>query len=633
MDAARLRLAAQLEELHRMSGSPSYQTLAMQGGPPTSTINDWITGKSVPREAEQLQKLVDAIGRTAADIPPEYLDRRRWRGLLSEVRAAETAVRRAGSRSGRSDTVTLGSADNVSRTAAAHTEGIRAALPNHWQAHGTWFLGQIRADVNPRICVVGAVDSGKSTFFRLLAQAQPHREFGFTFAYWRLTADREASSEAGFWVRISHLLGLPEPLDPRAPLEQLPNALAELYQSRAVRTLVLVLDDWDYAQSHPDHFVHANSLRHLVRFVHGDQMVRSWPMRLGLCYVTRFPSSFYLTSHVRRANSQELVRSSGDLAERGFVYARFPFLDRESSTDLLAALGCPEEYRDGVLDACGGWAGLLEAATRRVMDSGGWDASAYSGVLEDLELTLTKTLLPEVMAHWRLDSLEAAWARILRDIDAGVDPHGRYGLPTAFASKRGAESTGASALPEVLRAFLAPPVDLVVDLENLCVRFSKHFDRAPSAYPDGLHHFWRTSLPPAITYAADAYQVPPHNVVIASKSRERVHEVLGPLPTGWRALPPGIRVDSGHQSEADDKIAVGYIARAAGANPAARFVLLSEDQENIGVIRSLDVANLVVWTPFEAPRGTAAAAAEAWTVRENLFPAVGVTRPPVSPSR
>ncbi|GIJ74823.1 hypothetical protein [Virgisporangium ochraceum] len=627
MHHARGALAAELERLLRAAGSPSYQALESLGGPPRSTVNNWITGASVPREPDQLLRLIDAIGRAAPEVPPDLLDRGRWRVLLGNVRAEETAVRRGTALTGRSEPVPDGVGGHLPPNPRAAADG---AVPDPWQSHATWFLGQIRADRNPRVCIVGAVDSGKSSFFRLLAQDQPHLMHGFRYAYWRLTADREATSGAGFWVSLSQVLGLTEVLNPQTAVRRLPEALAERYADDGTRVVVLVLDEWDDAQWHADGFVDAVSVSRLVQFVHSDQMHHERPVRLGLCYITRFPSIHYLTRFARRSNSKELVRLSGELAERGFVPARFPFLDREPAAALLAALGCPGEDAEEVLGACGGWAGLLASAVRRIGAAGRWGAAARSAVLDDLELMLDKTLLPEVMDQARLTDREAAWARILRDIDAGADPPGRYGLPTAFEAAPG---TGTAALPGLLRAFLAPPVDLVVDLENLCMRFKLHFDRDPVAYPTGLLNFWRSVLPAAIAHAAREYDIPATNVVIAAKSKERAYEVLGPLPTGWRALPPGIRVEAGHPSEADDKVAVGYISGGAGANPAARFVLLSEDSENLGILRALHVANLVAWTPFEAPRGTKAAVAESWTVRENLLPAVGVARPPVNPSK
>jgi hypothetical protein len=135
-----------------------------------------------------------------------------------------------------------------------------------------------------------------------------------------------------------------------------------------------------------------------------------------------------------------------------------------------------------------------------------------------------------------------------------------------------------------------------------------------------------------VQHAADAFDVAPGGVVIAAKSRERAVEVLGTLPAGWSVKAPDIGLKRGDSSEADDKVAIAFISRQAGANPAARFVLITEDHENLGVLRSIDLPHLVVWTPFEAPRGVTRSTSDAWTVREHLLAAIGAPRPPINPA-
>ena len=245
-------LAEALAQLRHAAGSPSYPLLESLGSPPRSTVSDWLTGKSVPREIDQLLRLVSAVARVAPGLPPDVLDDRRWRMLLSGARVPEKygrplpgpVLERRGAR------------------CAEHAPDDDEArpLPAHWVGHVDWFLGEIRADVNPRICVVGAVDSGKSTFFQLLTDHQPHRDQDIHYAYWRLTESLGAETEAGFWAVVLDRLGLGGIGEPQTAVRCLPQLLAEAYGDGQPHTVVLVLDDWDYAQAHPE-FVDTASLR------------------------------------------------------------------------------------------------------------------------------------------------------------------------------------------------------------------------------------------------------------------------------------------------------------------------------------------------------------------------------------
>ena len=232
------------------------------------------------------------------------------------------------------------------------------------------------------------------------------------------------------------------------------------------------------------------------------------------------------------------------------------------------------------------------------------------------------------MSRTGAESAESAWRRILRGLERGEDPETRYALPVSFTP-----GTGARRLPPVVRDLFAPPIFIVVDLENLCVRYEAHARQEPATYPRGALALCREHLPAAVQYAADAFDVAPGGVVIAAKSRERAMEVLDTLPAGWSVKAPDIGLKRGDSSEADDKVAIAFISHQAGANPAARFVLISEDHENLGVLRSLHLPHLVVWTPFEAPRGVRRSQSDEWTVRENLLAAVGAPRPSIDPAR
>jgi hypothetical protein len=600
-------LARALQDLHAEAGSPSYKALHDSGGPAPSTTSDWLTGRARPREADDLLLLVDTIRRSARHLPPRLVDPVRWRRLHAESSTPEPEPPRA----------------KAPPSTPTWDPRPASELPSHWVKHAEWMHLGVMAAPNPRMWIFGAVDSGKTTFFQHLERSQPHRESGVVYRYIDLLR-RTGRARDDLWAELSSQLGF------SLTAATTPARLSDRFASDGITRVVLVLDNWDDARRSSGSFIDPTGLEELVDVVHSSQMDSDAPVRLGMVCITRFPSVRYFITFARASSSPDLWRISGDLQERSFTASSFPFLGMDAAQAIAEAAGCPPELVEAVAGDSGGWLGLLVAAVGKARDGGRWDVAARRQLEPEIESLLSKTLLPEVARQYGDGTTQTeAWQKVLKDV-AGGAPASRYALPPAdeAADRR----NSAVPLSRLLADFRAPPSYVVVDLENLCRRFEIHGQASPAAYPDGVHTFVRDAVPRAIRYAAETYDVPPENVVIASKNLPRAGELLGVTDPGWKIICADIDTRKGQRSEHDDSTAIAFIAGEAARCPAATFVILTEDQGHPAVLRPHVRCPVVLWTPFEAPRSIQRFRDGGWSVRENLFPQIDVSRPAVNPT-
>ncbi|GAA2778237.1 hypothetical protein [Crossiella cryophila] len=322
--------------------------------------------------------------------------------------------------------------------------------------HVRWLWRQTAAAALPDFLVTGGVDSGKSTFFRHLAETQPHSANQVVYRYWDLLADPSARTAEGFCALLSQRLRLSRWVTPGTDLfAQLPGLLAEHHPGQRV---TLVLDHWDQAQENYETCVHVEKLEKLHTLVR-ERARNSVGAGLGLILLTRFPTTDSFVRHARRSRNPGLVRISGEVARLIAEVGSFPHLDRAAAETLLAELDCPAEARAAVLDACGGWIGLLLAAVRELR-AGVAPAELVPALRQEVEDLLDKSLLPSVAAKHRIEGVRASWELVVREIDRGANPLAAFGLPADLGGN-------GRPLPAALWGFRPPSPVLLVDLAHV----------------------------------------------------------------------------------------------------------------------------------------------------------------------
>lgn len=331
-----------------------------------------------------------------------------------------------------------------------------------YDEHVRWLWRRIAAESVPDLLVVGAVDAGKTTFFQEIAQRQPHIDKGVQYRYWDLLRTPKARTESGFYAELTKNLGLASEGPLSEHLDNLSGRLDKKFSSND--RIVLILDHWDQAQENYEACIDLESLEVLQQYVRNSQQnLLRHTTRLGLILVTRFPATDMFVGHVRGSNKPGLVRVSGDLGRLINHIARFPFLGRAQTLEMLKALGCANSA-ERIADVCGGWIGLLVAASRVATGQEIERDRLVRMLADDVGLMLEKSLLPAVAARHKLNFREA-WDHILRDIEKGGDPTAKYALPTTSIGQQG--GAGLQRLPPALREYLRPAAILLVDLERI----------------------------------------------------------------------------------------------------------------------------------------------------------------------
>lgn len=364
--------------------------------------------------------------RLASRLDEGMNDRRRWVAAHAAVRLAARLDVRGGRLRLLEPTA---SSSSVAFTGKAAVPVLVAS-----DERDRWLLGAVGRVTIPRIAVVGAVKSGKSTYFAGLPTRQPHLPVeGITYLYWDLVDTPDAAKAERFRERLFRLFGAE--LDGRRPIHALKDVLQRDFAE--VRP-VLVLDHWDDAREYSDTFVSIEALQELTDFVgNQDPSQPRGTGVLGLIVVTRFPNVDLLVHYAHRRRSPGLVRISGEI-ERLFQVSTIPMLDWKSAIAFLESKGCDGETAARIAADCGGWIGLLELAVIATKEEAGkWSHLTGDRVRERLPKLLGKTLLPEIREFRGLSSDAAAWRSVATDLaGGGTDPE-RFGLPRALSSAQG----------------------------------------------------------------------------------------------------------------------------------------------------------------------------------------------------
>ncbi|WP_067654885.1 ATP-binding protein [Nocardia harenae] len=334
--------------------------------------------------------------------------------------------------------------------------------PSIYREHVRWLWRRIAAAPIPDLLITGAVDSGKSTFFRELVAKQPHAGKQVVYRYWDLLRTPRARTGDGFRAQLAKSLALTAIGSIDTHLDNLSHLLNTGYPDQRV---VLVLDHWDDAQENYATCVDIEALEDLHEFVRTSQhdVDDGVTARLGLIMVTRFPDTGMFLNYVYRNRGQKpgLVRISGH-AERLFTNVHpFPFLGWRESKELVAGLGAHDV--DGIVAACGGWVGLLAIAAQKATSGAGAVSADELDLTADIFHLLNKTLLAGIAASRECDHAQA-WVHVIRDIAQGADPQAKYALPVVEDAP---VHHGLDRLPRALREYLSPEPLLVVDSDGL----------------------------------------------------------------------------------------------------------------------------------------------------------------------
>lgn len=357
----------------------------------------------------------------------------------------------------------VGHVDEICLLRCSLTRVERSQIPVYAE-HVRWVWRHIAAAPIPELLIVGAVDSGKSWFFRELAVHQPHLHKRVIYRYWDLLRSPGARNSDGFWQQLAGILGVAAPtLSGR--LGDLPKLLEEKYPETRI---VLILDHWDDAQENFHTHVDLDSLEMLQQWVRNTQhdYLDRVTARLGLVMVTRFPTTdmFIGYVHDHRRDKPGLLRVSGDVDRLITNVCPFPFLDIEHSCALVRTLTSTNV--EEIVQTCGGWPGLLVAVTRCIAATGIDADPAQLDLADCVGPLLRKTLLPVVAARHGNDE-RSAWVRILRGIQRGADPVRKYALPVLEPTADLAAPLPLLRLPPAIRDYRRPEPLLLLDVDSL----------------------------------------------------------------------------------------------------------------------------------------------------------------------
>ncbi|POM23873.1 hypothetical protein BTM25_24990 [Actinomadura rubteroloni] len=433
--------------------------------------------------------------------------------------------------------------------------------------------------------VVGARGTGKTTWFRSLADADPK-----AVALWDVRRVARARSMDEVWADLFAVLDV-ERTPGGDPLDDLEDRLDALDHGP-----VLVVDDWDAAveRGAPIGDCCYEVLDRLVRFCLGQATTRAGAACLGLVLVTSLPDVSDLEYFTRREQRPTFERLSR-LVTRSFTAERFPLLGRAESEALLRGAGLPDADARAAADACGGWPWLLTEAAAAARAHGGWTSDAAQDVRERrLPVLLDAALLPCLAVRPEVRMLGGApLDYLVQELDRLREP-AAFGLPHAF------DDPGR---PAPLVRDLLTRRFLVVDTENLRMPFQRHAEVAPDRYAGDVDAYLQPRVGAWLRRLCAAHRVAADDVWLVGRSQERIDRTVGAATPGRRLYPPAPlrRKARSGKNGSDDNLMTAEVAREAQRNPLARFVLATGDADApfiLDVVGALD--QVTVCTPWEA---------------------------------
>ena len=535
---------------------------------------------------------------------------------------------------------------------------------------------------DPMVALMGARKMGRSSLFRGLAAEQPHmdgRDRCIQWVYIDLL-DARMSTQEGFWSVLGEAAGFSEQFSQFRDGVILDKDLADVLKaiSTAVRTrvaddsgergnhrLVITLDNWaDSKHGAGGRPAHIESLRALTAAMHTHKSETAQENGLGLFIVTHFPNIDLLKqwATAESANFPGLKRLSGEI-ERYSHTVFFPRLTAKQSRRAAIQYGCPGPIVDQVVQFCGGWLDLIRVTVQEVAQAAatsGFDpytngAALPYAVREAVSSHAFRLLRDPLLREY---SAKAATPRLLAL--TGVD-RDRAALDllaiSAKTTSRVARAhclfldyrstTEPHLLAPAIRANLNTPHYLVVDSENLVLHFTKEggIEREEHQKREVYTALGAMNLEVAIEAAAHAVGVPPENIVITTRSRARLQEILGLEARGavlnpeWnvvhtflseqeqRGKRPGrssLSTDEqAARASSDDTAAAVEVTRLATEYPNGRFYLLTGDKDYPGNLGRLDRGQytlLAAWRKNATPSTVRVAARAGWDIRENGLP-------------
>jgi hypothetical protein len=473
-----------------------------------------------------------------------------------------------------------------------------------------WWHERLCAQDFLKMIVLGARKTGKSTFFRWLAdQPAAQRPVPHRVVYWpvrRLARLRDADE---VWADLYRTLGLSADLV--ASGDEWTDKLSFSLEG-SPESAVLVVDDWDGALDVGGQEIGESVyevLDALCRFVVGQARPSGSPTRLGIVLLTSLPDSQDLKNFARTVQRPAFERLS-DLVCRQMDDGEFPHLRRDDALAFLRQRGLAPEVAEEVADDCGGWLGLLELAADAAEEWGGWTAHARRRVTDELLPSLLRTaLFPVLSRRAALPKTRDAAFGYLAERFADDSCGDRFGFPSAF--------DGAVRPPLIdsyrLRRYL------VVDTENIRMAYRRDWEDHPERYDVPIREWLPRQLTPVVRRLARDYGVPDKHVVMVGRSEERISETVG-AELGARRL----FVDAGARRQStkdgtDDLLLSSWIAKQEGASAQSHFLLLTGDQDAPVALRGL-VGRLTVLTPWAAAKVlTENDLPPGWAIQENCL--------------
>ena len=489
----------------------------------------------------------------------------------------------------------------------------------------SWWRGVLCREEYVKAVVLGARKTGKTTFFRALAELPAASDpVLHKVVYWpvRRLARRQTAAEvrAALW----RVLGVDPELEQAVEdPEDLWEDMLTAAMTGAGAPIVLVVDDWDGTLETGGAAVPEacyEVLDELCRYVALTQRSsRDGGPRFGLVLLTSLPDAQDLQLFARHIQRPAFERLSGVVC-RLFSGEPFPHLTTEDALALLADRGLTDEDADRVLADCGGWLGLLELAAEAATAEGGWTPEARRRVAEETLPSLLRTSLYPVLARragaggGRQSGADYLASRLASD---GSD---RFGFPRGVDGAR---------FPGIVQDHRLRRY-LVVDTENLIMAYERDLVARPAVYGNERLSTWLpAALRPVIEElaAGDPQDgTPTAEVVLVGRNRERIAQGLGADLPGLRLfVDAGERVAS-RKDGTDDLLLSSWIAQREAEAPSTEFLLLSGDQDAPVALRSL-VRRLTICTPWEAARVLVENdLPEGWALRERCLYGLPVPR-------
>ena len=469
--------------------------------------------------------------------------------------------------------------------------------------YSDWAVNLTLRTTSPFIALGSHRKTGKSTLFRLLADAQPHLdeihgEMGVTWVYWDLESDTRARTFQGFWRSLGGFAQNPDLFTDilegeSSPSDDALHTALDLWAEvigEGVSRPVLVLDHWTEARhggGQPR--VNVNALQLLTdAIVVRSQNLSGGALPVGMVIPTGFPTVDMLLHWARGLGDQSLglYRLSGTI-DRQFEALPMPFLRHQTSIEICKSLGLSKRQAGGISAYTGDWFGPLIYATRMSVNA---ETSKEAFDYQREVLPYVRNLLKSVLEYYAASEPDQgvelnetqiqsrALATMVRDVELDRKSTRALGIPVAL-SDSGSKPAG------VVYDLFAESRYLVVDVENLALRFKGKDQKGLSiGVREALieSHLWER-----ISEIAHAYSVPEGPcIVLAARNERRIVHLFGDPPENWTIRCPGRTKKQERElgGSADDTAAAVFMAEKATLNPAAIFFILSGDIDHIANI-------------------------------------------------